>query len=251
MIRTFREVVMAAASLAVACLLASLWAGSSAAADATSAGQPSARSLPSSDRKAMERTLRKAFAALQTPGKEFRLDAEGGSREIGLSSTTWAVATKAPAEAREARVYLKSGGGDDADPVVLEVRVYLNMERELPEPLGSEGGVLETFTHDGLPGSRASLAGVEPSRVALPLTPEEGANALTVLRLHIGDSAIESYLTEIAQGRKPARTPWDQTPARSPSEIRTLVVEYYGPRAEVERLLKATAAAPLRALLAK
>ena len=250
MLPSMRRMGSAAVLAAISFLFAAAVPAAAIAADVTPAGSPPGPSLPAGDRKSMERTLRKAFAALPAPAKEFRLDAASNSREIGLSATTWAVATKAPAEAREARVYESGGGaGKEAEPVVLEVRVYVNMERGLPEPLGSEGGVLETFTHDGLPGSRASLAGVDPSRVALPLTSEEETNALTVLRLHVGDLAIESYLKEIAQGRKPPRTPWDQTPAKSPSEIRTLVVEYYGPRAEVERLLKATTTASLRALL--
>ena len=250
MVPIMRRMAAVAVAAAISFLSAAAVPPAAIAADVKPAGNPPGRSLPAGDRKSMERTLRKAFEALPAPAKEFRLDAKSGSKEIGLSASAWAVATKAPAEAREARVYESSGGaGKEAEPVVVEVRVYINMERTLPEPLGSEGGVLETFTHDGLPGSRASLAGVDPSRVALPLTSGEGANALTVLRIHVGDLAIESYLTEIAQGRKPPRTPWDQTPAKSPSEIRTLVVEYYGPRAEVERLLKATTTAPLRALL--
>ncbi|HET9952199.1 MAG TPA: hypothetical protein VFS09_10435 [Candidatus Eisenbacteria bacterium] len=250
MIRILHGIAAAAGVAAMSLLVAASVPDASAAGGEKPAGAPPARSLASSDRKSLERTLKKAFEALPSPAKEFRLDAENGTSEVGFAATAWAVATKAPAEARGDRVYEgRVGSGEASEPVVLEVRIYVNMERALPEPLGSEGGVLETFTHDGLPGSRASLAGVDPGRVALPLTAEETSNALTVLRLHVGAASIESYLAEVAQGRKPPRTPWDKTAAKSPSEVRTLVVEYYGPRAEVERLLKATTAAPLRALL--
>ena len=128
-------------------------------------------------------------------------------------------------------------------------RLYVNQERALPEPLGSEGGALETFTHYGLPGMRVVLADPTSGRVALPLTPEEDENAPTVLRLHVGAAEIEPYLVDVAQGRRPDRTPWDSRPALKASEVRTIIVEFQGPRGEVERLLKATPSAPLRALL--
>jgi hypothetical protein len=252
MIRTLRRAAAAAGVAVLSLFLPGAIPSPAASTVEKPADSNPARALSGADRKALERVLRKAFEALPSPGKDFRADAESGTQEIALSSSAWAMATKAPAEAQASRVFEKrTGSGDDAETVTLEIRLYLNMERGLPEPLGSEGGVLETFTHNGLPGSRASLAGVEPSRVALPLTAEEGANALTVLRLHVGAESIEGYLGEIARGRKPPRTPWDQTAAKSPSEVRTIVVEYYGPRAEVERLLKATSAAPLRALLSR
>ncbi|MEK7314920.1 MAG: hypothetical protein AAB011_01975 [Candidatus Eisenbacteria bacterium] len=208
--------------------------------------------LPAAERKALERTLSKAFAALPLPGKAFREDRASRSREIAPGTSAWAVATKAPTEAKAVRVYegmIGTEAGGDAEVVGLEIRVYLNLERTLPEPLGSEGGGMETFTHDGLPGMRASLAGVAPSRLALPLTPEQEANSLTVVRLHVGAAEIEPYLLEIAQGRRPVRTPWDSSAARKASEVRTIVVEFHGPRGEVDRLVKATQAAPLRALL--
>ena len=208
------------------------------------------KSVPDPDRKALERTLAKAFRALPATSKEFREDRESGTRTISPGTSTWAMETKAPAVAQQIRVYeMNRGAGDDAEVVTLEIRVYLNQERSLPEPLGSEGGTLETFTHDGLPGMRVLLAGATSGRVAVPLSPDEEENALTVLRLHVGAAEVELYLVEVAQGRRPDRTPWDSRPAKKPSEVRTIVVEFQGPRREVERLLQATPAAPLRALL--
>lgn len=206
--------------------------------------------VPSTDRKALEKTLAKAFRALPAPSKEYREDRSSRSRTIAAGTSTWAVATKAPAEARQIRVYERRiGTGEDAEVVTLEMRVYVNQERALPEPLGSEGGALETFTHEGLPGMRVLLAGATSGRVALPLSPSDEPNVLTVLRLHVGAAECEPYLIEVAQGRRPDRTPWDTEPAKKASAVRTIVVEYQGPRAEVERLLQATKAAPLRALL--
>ena len=206
--------------------------------------------FPAPDRKALEQTLAKAFRALPVPSKKFREDRTSGTRTIEAGTSTRAVATRTAAEARQIRVYERRiGTGEDAEVVGLEIRVYVNQERSLPEPLGSEGGTLETFTHDGLPGMRVVLAGATSGRVALPLSPEEEQDALTVLRLHVGAADIEPYLIEVAQGRRPDTTPWDSHPARRASEVRTIVVEFQGPRGEVERLVKATSAAPLRALL--
>ncbi|HEU4726065.1 MAG TPA: hypothetical protein VFU59_12335, partial [Candidatus Eisenbacteria bacterium] len=205
-----------------------------------------AKPIPAAAKAALTRTLASAFRALPAPAKDFHEDREGGLREIAAGTSAWAVATKAPAEAKQVRVYERTvGEGDDAETVPLEVRVYVNLERALPEPLGSEGGALETFTHDGLPGMRASLAGVGASRVALPLSPEEMKDALTVVRLHVGAAEATPYLDEIAQGRRPPRTPWDERPARKASDVRTIVVEFQGPRAEVDRLAAAVKAAPL------
>jgi len=208
--------------------------------------------IGAADKKAIEQTLAKVFATLPRPAKGYRLDRANGSREIAPATSARVLANVAPAEAAETRVYEKAGTGDSSEEsVVLEVRVYINQERSLPDPLGSEGGTPQTFTQDGMPCLRVSLAGVDvdAGRVALPLTGEDEGNALTVLRAYVGAPAIEPYLVDLARGRTPATTPWDARKARRPSEVRTIVVEYYGPRAEVERLLKATRSGPLRALL--
>jgi len=205
--------------------------------------------IAAADKKALERTLARVFATLPRPAKGYRLDRANGSREIARATSAWALANEAPAEAAETRVYERTGAGESEESVVLEVRVYINQERSLPDPLGSEGGTPQTTTQDGMPCLRVSLAGVDAGRVALPLTREDEGNALTVLRAYVGASAIEPYLVDVARGRTPAATPWDARKARRPSEVRTIVVEYYGPRADVERLLRATRSGPLRALL--
>jgi hypothetical protein len=206
--------------------------------------------LAAGDRKTLERTVTRIFESLPRPAKGYRLDRSSGSKTIEAPTSAWALATKAPAEVEAVRVYEKRvGAGEDAETVTLEVRVHINGERSLPDPLGSEGGTPESFTQEGMPCMRVSLAGVSSGRVALPLTPDEANDALTVVRVYIGAAAIEPYLADLAQGRTPEHTPWDVRPARRLSEVRTIVVEYYGPRREVERLLKKTPPAPLRALL--
>lgn len=192
------------------------------------------------DEDAFKLVLMKAVAALPHPGKSFRLDPESTANDLheGL-----------PLGARAVRVFEKPARPNEDDAVSIEVRVYLNRERFLPEPLGSEAGPPVLLTQDGAPGVRFGLAGVDVGRVALPVDPTEAANSLTVARLFVGTASARSYLDQIAHGLMPDRTPWDKAGVGRPTDVRTIVVEYYGPRAEVDRLLKATAIAPLRALL--
>jgi hypothetical protein len=223
------------------------------AADAADKAGSGRRALPADDRAKLAHSLGKVFDALPHLPKGYMRDRRHDSKQFAFATTASAFAATAPAGASETHVYGKPAGtGPDANKgemVTLEIRAYINWERTLPEPLGSEGGSLQAFTHDGMPCTRASLAGVTSGRVALPLASNEERNALTVLRAHVGADSIGAYLTEIAQGRTPTETPWGDAPVRRPSDVRTIVVEFYGPRADVEALLNGTSAAPLKKLL--
>lgn len=217
-------------------LLAGVCAGAALGEDARAAdAAPSA-----AERRAMEKVVSRCFGALPGPTRPFRRDHQSDFAEIAARS------------AEATRVYeRRPAAGTDEDPMVLEIRVYVNRERSLPEPLGSEGGALQTFRHDGIPTTRVFLAGVgvDQGRVALPLSPQDEADALTVVRLHVGPPYAEKYLEEIAQGRRPDRTPWDGAAPLRGASVRTLVVEFRGPRAEVELLLRHTLVPKLRAIL--
>src|SRR5690349_3403458 len=243
--RRRRRAVLLATGFALIVAAGACWSW----AEASGAASNARPALSAEDRKSLARSLANVFDALPRPSKGYRLDKDANAPEIATATTAWAIATKAPADAAATHVYERPKPGNADENDVVEIRVYLNRERTLPDALGSEGGTLETFTQDGMPCSRLSLAGVTPGRVALPLRGDQDADALTVLRAHVGVVDVEPYLIEISQGRTPRRSPWDGEPARRLSQIRTIVVEYYGPRAEVERLMKATPAAPLRALL--
>ena len=186
-------------------------------------------------------TLTRVFQALPPPSKRFRLDAEGGSRTIEIGH---------PTRAHEVRVYeQRTGSGDTEGTTTVEVRVTINGDLAFPDPFASESGTPRAFTHDGLPATRTTLAGAEDSRVAMPLNDEQRANVLTDVRLLVGPASAQVYLDAVAKGHRPEKAPWDGRSPKGANEIRVIVVEYYGPRAEVERLLAATKAAPLRALL--
>lgn len=211
-----------------------------------------APTIPAKDRKALEGTLNKVLQLLPAPAKEFRRDREGDSREIAATAPprTAEGAWRVPAGARTGRVYVKrSGAGDDAAETRLEVNVYVNLETTLSDPLGSAGGSLRVDLRDEAPFARHSLAGIDATRVALPLTEEEKANSLTVVRAYIAVPEADNYLADVIQGRRPDRSPWDGTQAKSASEVRTIVVEYHGPASEVQRLADATPVPKLRALL--
>jgi hypothetical protein len=211
-----------------------------------------APTIPAKDRKALETTLDKVLQLLPAPAKEFRRDREGDSREVAANAPpkTADGAWRVPAGARTGRVYVKRAGtGDDAEETRLEVNVYVNLEATLSDPLGSAGGSLRVDLRDEAPFARHSLAGIDAARVELPLTEEEKANSLTVVRAYIATPEADGYLADVIQGRRPDRSPWDGTQAKSASEVRTIVVEYHGPASEVERLAAATPVPKIRALL--
>ncbi|HSQ59181.1 MAG TPA: hypothetical protein VLT84_01905 [Acidobacteriota bacterium] len=211
-----------------------------------------APTIPAKDQKALEGALDKVLRLLPAPAKEFRHDREGDSREVAATAPpkTADGAWRVPAGAQAGRVYVKRDGtGDDAVETRVEVNVYLNLETTLSDPLGSAGGSLRVDLKDEAPFARHSLAGIDATRVALPLTEEEKANSLTVVRAYIAAPEADGYLADVIQGRRPDRSPWDGTQAKSASEVRTIVVEFHGPASEVERLAAATPVLKLRALL--
>lgn len=234
----------AAAGLALAFAIPALAAPALAAKEAPT--------IPAKDRKALESTLNKVLQLLPTPEKAFRRDRDGDSREIAATAPpkTAEGAWRVPAGARTGRAYVRrTGSGENVVEARLEVNVYLNLETTLPDPLGSAGGSLRVDERDEAPFARHSLAGIDATRVALPLTADEMANSLTVVRAYIAAPEADNYLADVIQGRRPDRSPWDGTQAKSASEVRTIVVEYHGPASEVERLAAATPVPKLRALL--
>jgi hypothetical protein len=207
--------------------------------------------LPRQDRQALERTLDQVFRRLPTPAAGFRRDVEGDDREVTSSAAPraadggWLV----PAAARSTRLYASHGANDE--DLELEITVYVNQEASLSDPLGSAGGALDMDVRDEAPVVRHSLAGIDEYRVKLPFTDEDRANALTVVRIYVAIPDAKPYLSALAQGRRPPESPWEGATAKRASQVRTIVVEFYGPAREVDRLAEKTAIAPLRELISR
>jgi hypothetical protein len=210
-------------------------------------------SVPSKDRKALEQTLDKIWQSVPAVSKEYQRDRDGDAKEVhapvGAKSAdgVWRV----PAGARGSRAYVKATGtGDDAQELRLEINVYVNLESSLGDPLGSEGGTMRIEDRDGVPFVRHQMAGVEGTRLALELSDEAKANALTVVRAYVAKPEAADYVADLIQGHRPDANPWEGVPATGAAQVRTIVVEFHGPASEVDRLAAATRVSNWKALLA-
>lgn len=207
------------------------------------------RVVPRRDRTALEKTLRDVFETLPAPRKSYRRDREADDREVAARTPprTEDGSWRFPAGARATRSYARSFRSGET--LELEITVYLNLESSLSDPLGSAGGSLRVEMRDKAPVVRHSLAGIDESRLEMPLTAEQTSNALTVVRAYIAVPEATDYLIDLAQGRRPSENPWQGATVKRPSDVRTIVVEYHGPAVEVDRLSDSTHVAELRALL--
>jgi len=207
------------------------------------------KEVPEKDRAKLETSLQEVFDLLPVPLKAFRRDKDGDDRDIASKTPprTEDGAWRFPAGARATRVFTRAS--DDGESLGLEITVYVNLEKSLSDPLGSAGGSMRIDMLEEAPIARHSLASIDESQVGLPLDKTQRDNALTVVRAYVATPEATPYLSDLAQGRRPAQDPWAGANPKRPSEIRTIVVEYHGPAAEVDRLAAATPVAKLRKLL--
>jgi hypothetical protein len=241
--------------------LAWLLAGSAQPADATGPCSASVTSAPVTDeasavllvhappgaRRKMESALKRIVRLLPRPGLPYRLGPDGTRTEIADRAGKldrpgfWA-----PLEASAERSY-ETGSGDDAQ--TLDQRVSLNGMRGLSPGLASVGGPVVTFDLPGAPSWEQTLIGAE-SRVALPLSPEQKARAVTLLRIYVVTPDLEARL-RAAAGQNAAFPSVDpsQLAATRADAVRSVIVELYGPRRDIERLARHIPIAKLRAYL--
>jgi len=160
----------------------------------------------------------------------------------------------APATARAERVFEAARGSDDNAPPAMEQRVFVNSAVEAPSGLASEGGTPRAFPVPGASAIEVTMIGAEDAtpapaeegRIAMPVTPVKAASAVTIIRILLADPETERAFRATAGGSTPlpARSP----PAR-PGAIRTLVVELYGGKRDVESLASYLPTTSLRRLL--
>jgi len=217
--------------------------------------QVMSRPIPKGERARLREAAQKALALLPAP-RGFVLDRE--SYRVTVDETAaWdeAQATwSSPGTARAERAYEPSGSGANSPPT-LEQRIYLNSEVELPSGLASEGGSPRLFpiqgatavevTTIGMEGSGA--AGSEGGRVAMPVTPEQAASAITIIRVLVADPKTERiYRSAAAAGHITERL---DRAAKRPGEVQSLMVELYGGKRDVEALARRLPVSALRRLL--
>jgi len=141
--------------------------------------------------------------------------------------------------------------GEGDDELTLEVRVAVNGSRYLSPGIGSEGTAPRAFEIQGALAMEQTLIGADAgSRMALPLSPEATAAAPTVLRIYFVDSKLETRLRKIAAaGKVLPHVDITQLTASDPASIRSIIVEYYGGKRDVEALARRVDTKALRKLL--
>ncbi len=245
--RTPRPKTFAAAALAMT-LAAGSWVGS----EEIRAGE---RPVPTAAVAGLRRSLAAALAAVPQPSSPYRLDRTSSVTRVNPAAGWDAAADRwaAPAEGSAERVYVAGGDEDQEDGRTVEIRVFLNLEPSLPTGLASVAGEPRLVALSTAPAVEVTTIGAEEGqRVALPVTPEEAAEAVTIIRLYVGGPAVEQALRRLLaeetgeSTNKPTHT---MVPTRRADHVQAVIVELYGPKAEVERLARGVKVGALRKLL--
>lgn len=212
------------------------------------------RTISKSERARLLSAARRALALVPAP-RGYALDRKSVRSEAD-GAAAWSAgrgAWAAPGTARAERIYEPPEGGENAPPV-MEQRVYVNSAVEVPSGLASVGGPPRLFPLPGAAAIEVTTIGAEdpepaPSeggRVAMPVTPDQAASAITILRIVFADPMTERiYRSAASTGAVDAV----DTRAKRPDEIQTLVVELYGGKRDVEALARRLPVAALRRLL--
>jgi hypothetical protein len=242
--------------LAAPLLLLLLWASSGPDANtgATPVGDDVVVVLrtPASkaERDRMRAKLATATKSLPTPTSAFRLADEGEERGVGSDAgkldepDSWN-----PIQAWVSRLYETRTGAED-DERSVEVNLALNGERGLSKGLASVGGEAQVVPLKGALAVRQSILGADDSRVALPLSQEDAARALTLLRIHVVSPDLEVRLRRHVEGTgQLPRIEESHLTTKRPDAIAALVVEIRGERRDVDAFAAGVGVAALRKLL--
>ena len=217
-------------------------------------GSP-AHPVPQADQDRVLDAARRALALLPEP-RHYTLDRGSLMSEVEKSAP-WNQARKiwsAPAAARAERAYEPIGDDAENAPPALEERVFVNSAVAMPEGLASEGGTPHAFPLRGAAAVEVTMIGAESEtpttqggRVALPLSGKEAAAAVTVLRILIADHGAERAFRAAASSGS-MRLPPSKAPARV-GAVRSLVIEIYGGRRDVEEMARRVPVTELRKIL--
>lgn len=147
---------------------------------------------------------------------------------------------------------LPSGWGDHVpgSDIPLEARIAINGSRGLSPGLGSEGAAPLLFDKGALAIEQTLIGADGDSRVALPLSAEAAAAAPTLLRIYLVDPKLEATLRKSAlTGSVLPRVDISQLAAEDQASVRSIIVEYYGGKRDVEALARRVDTKALRKLL--
>lgn len=224
-----------------------------------SSGGSLKRPIPKNARARLERVAAAALALVPNPPSPYerQFDVEGDA--VSDEKAAWndgAGRWLAPGTARAAATWIWQPPHEDEDsdaPPDLEVRVYVNAETGTPKSLESVGGAPRALSLAGAAAVEVTTIGADEAdrgaggRVALPMTPEEAAHAITVIRILVADRMVERALLAAADGRPPLLEV--RKPVREADRIESITVELYGGKHDVESLAAEIPTAGLRTLL--
>jgi hypothetical protein len=213
------------------------------------------RPVPKAERARLRAAAQRGMALLPAP-RGYALDPE--SNQFGADETaTWDEARGAwssPGSASAERVFEPRPSGDNVPPN-LEQRVYVNSEVAMPSGLASEGTSPRLFSIPGASAVEVTTIGMEGSeaasseggRVAMPVTPEQGASAVTIIRVLLADPKSERiFRSATAVGQLPQSL---ERTVKRPGAVQSLVIELYGGKRDVEALARRLPVSALRRLL--
>lgn len=221
------------------------------------------REVPMKDRNVLLRVAVRARNLVPAPGRRYVADPTSDEAKSDPkapwddSAGMWA----APGISRAFRTYPPANPDAPNAPPEFETRVHVNAEAGLPEALASVFGSPRPFTVKGATaieittvgaedtGPASQAGGVEGGRVAMPVTPEASANAITMIRILVADAETERALRAMADGSTIERAA--RKPVARADRVESITVGLYGAKQDVERVARRVPIARLRALLSK
>jgi len=201
----------------------------------------------------MSKRLTKVIFNIPRPSAPFQLAEDGSSETIseytGLIQGTprWA-----PIEAWAERDYQAlPTNSEEGEYRTVEITVALNGARGLSIGIASKADKPHLYTLPGvLAIEQSTIGGYDSTRTDLAPDQRQTQEPITLLRVYVVGANLESQLRAAfaKSGGYPGFLP-GRLPSDHPDTVRTIIIEYYGAKSDVEGLANKIDVAMLRKLL--
>ena len=201
----------------------------------------------------LKKRLARVVLALPRPELPYQLEEDGASENI----SAWAGLIKgthlwAPIEALSGRDFEALPIREEEDGYrAIEMMVALNGVRGLSTGLASKSEKPQLFDLAGTVSvGQSTIVRVDSTRAGLAPEERTPREPITLLRVYIVDPDLEAKIRQIFKksGGFPAFSP-TQVPAAHPDMVRSIVVELFGPKSDVEATARKIDVAAVRKLL--